>query len=134
MSIIKYTSNPNHKLLYDVFTDIRLPGEKYKVGNFLNVMLNSNSMGIVEVMSVRKFSFNRMNDSMAYACSGLSASKQNKQLKIYYPNLQDDSTLFHLILRYETKNLAVHEPLLKDWWSGWQDKQQTQITQPTLFV
>jgi hypothetical protein len=120
MDEILFTSNPNGKLLLDVFPDIRLfdPG-RFKIDSELKANYKTKYLGTIKVLAVRHFAFKDISDSLAYFNIGHPASYQASMLQKYYINqmiLTARVMLTHITFQYVERNMEVANSLLDDWW------------------
>ncbi len=127
---IKFTSNPHGKLFLNFFQDARLIDTgKYFIGNRLEVLLNKNVLGIVEVVAVRPFKYGNINDTFSYLNCGRHAAYQAALLEKYYVHELDggkmkyETCLQQIVFQYKQRNMELFESLMKDWWQGIVDSQ-----------
>lgn len=84
---LKFSYNWNNKLYCKVFTTIRLPQEKFRVGNTLSVVLKNDYAGDCEVLSVTKFKLNDLTNGMALIDTGYSKQECIKVISSMYPRI-----------------------------------------------
>lgn len=138
MQQLKFTNNPNGKLLLDVFGDIRLANaEKFSAGSLLEIYLRNQLMGIAEVIGYKEFSFQRITDCIAHMNCGKGAAYQAKMLNIYYPEhapLRPEATMMHVVFRWKKRNLPYQAELMKEWWNNKLEQEPYITNTENLFL
>lgn len=128
---LRFTDNFNGKLFLDLFGDIRMADDIYKVGTPVEVMLRNNFLGYAQIISRRDFSLKRLTEVASQINCGKGIMYQAKLLNSYYNGnkpMHPDTTLCQIVVRYTQKNMPVMQPLLHDWY----ENQKQLYTNPQL--
>lgn len=118
---MKFTSNPNGKLFPNVFQDVRMPNEKYTVGNVLQILYRSQTLGYAKVVAERTFPYNRLVDTFSFMNCGKHAAYQASIISNMYAsnyNLKPDTRLVHVVMQWTERNTELFESMLTEWWQG----------------
>ncbi|MES2457210.1 MAG: hypothetical protein V4594_16770 [Bacteroidota bacterium] len=126
---LKFSSNPNGKLLGDIFGDIRLADyEKFQSGNIIEIKLKKDVIGKAQVIGYKDFAFTRLTDTLSHMNCGREAAYQAKLLKNYYQGLGDDSQLMHIVFKWVARYMEFQEALIADWWQSKRDQYPHNLT------
>lgn len=115
MAHIKFSTNWNNKLACMAFTTIRLFNpEKYKIGETYEIFLTSNKkdafIGLAEIVEIRHFKLENLNNFMAMIDTGYSADDCTDIIvKMYKNSVKDWSKQyfsFILLKKINIKNTS----------------------------
>lgn len=122
---VKFSSNPNGKLFQDYFGDIRLPDEKFTVGNTMDVYFKSNNIGRVQIVATKDFKICNLTDSLSLINIGKHARYQVDLLNRYYATakLNGESIMRYVVFKWVVRDLQYHQSLLQEWWQSKVDQQ-----------
>jgi hypothetical protein len=100
-----FTRNWNGKLDCHVFTTLRLPSRKYKVGDVHEIWLNNKFHKFAKIKEISQLKITEIDEYIAGQDTGLSASKARELLQRMYANYTLDwntQNLFYVL--FETIN------------------------------
>lgn len=108
MKTLTFTYNWNNKLNCKAFTSIRV-SEAYQAGDQYKIILRESKdihvMGVAEVISVRDFYIEQLNEFMSYLDTGYSVEQCEQIIRRMHPKVDFDRTrLRFLLLKYISKN------------------------------
>lgn len=129
---INFTANPNGKLFCTTFIDIRKPGDKYYIGNKVDVTFKNILFGTVVIKTVKHITAMDIGDVLSYANCGHSKPYQMAILSKFYNNCADmpSSTPFTIILlEYTSRNMEVQNNYMQNYWT---EIQQNFTTAPQV--
>ena len=109
-------------VLSDIFSTVQpFDPDRFKPGTILNAALKNKDLGVVEVVSVRSFFYKDIRDSLAYLVVGKPAAYLAQILTNKYaePNkkLDELKMFYHIVLKYKSRNLEVHQSIWEDFWN-----------------
>lgn len=115
---IEFQKNDNCKLFLEYFSAVREHNpEVFKQGNILEVVLRGQVLGEVEVMVVKTFRFAELNDVVSLLDNGRPVQYFAASLRNSNPDIQPETLLDHVVLRYIRRDLEVQGTLLMNWWT-----------------
>ena len=132
----EFSTNPNGKLFIHHFNDVRLyDAERHFIGAEHEIFLNKHFLGIATVQALVGFRFKHIRDVLAFTIYGKPSHYLAAMLKQFYKEVNDDTEFVHLIWHWKQRNLAVQEPLIKDWWDNVRASTKTEeVYQSTLAL
>jgi len=115
---IEFLKNDNCKLFLEYFSAVREhDADVFKPGNILEVVLRGQVLGEVEVMVVKTFRFAELNDVVSLLDNGKPVQYFAASLRQGNPEIQPDSLLDHVVMRYIRRDLETQGTLLMNWWT-----------------
>ena len=108
MNTLDFSHNWNNKLDCNVFTTIRL-SDRLKVGEWVQVTLNTRSKGQHLVLDKRSLKANQLNEWICFLDTGYSLAETRTILNNMYKNrggIKDDEVIFLYLLRKPNKKEA----------------------------
>ncbi len=118
MEALNFSINHNGKLFLEFFSAVRLHNPaKYAVGKILECNLQSQKLGLVEVVAIRSFEYRNISDVLSYLDTGKPAYQMGNLLKKFYPKHTHAHAKFdHIVLHYVERNMPVLQVLLEEWY------------------
>jgi uncharacterized protein YqfB (UPF0267 family) len=98
MEEIKFSQNWNLKLNNENFTTIRIKNKKYQIGNLFNVTLRKKYLKTIEIIEIKEFKLDKLNEFTARIDTGLSVVEAQQLIAAFYPKQNVFNLDFQLIL------------------------------------
>jgi hypothetical protein len=115
-----FSSNYGGRLFGDTFSDVRDNNtEKFYVGATHEIVLKGKNIGIAEIVSVRKFYFKDIRDTLSYLITGQPSYYLAGMLNRFYNQgkpLEPTEVLLHVVYKWKKRNLEMQQFLLNEWW------------------
>lgn len=111
---INFLENYNGKMFNDAFSTIRLKDEKFQIGNQYEIKLKFNWCGDAEIVYIKDFYLNQLNDAMSYLDTSLSVRETQKLLTEFYEQQCVDATtavFSYIVLKRITKDKSLKAPI-----------------------
>lgn len=87
MDQLNFSTNWNNKLDCTAFTTLRLPNEKYKLGELFQITLNGVEKGIGRIISITYINIDNINEYIARLDTGYSTDECKVIIRNIYPTI-----------------------------------------------
>jgi hypothetical protein len=116
---IEFSQNFSGQIFPDFFQDVRLNEEGLYAGNMFDGYLKSIRFGYVRIVSVRIFSYSKINDTISYMAIGKPAAALALHIKNKHGNIiKPDTQLALITWENVERNFETQGDLLQDWWQN----------------
>ncbi|MCA0381690.1 MAG: hypothetical protein LCH58_05985 [Bacteroidetes bacterium] len=109
LEVLNFSYNWNNKLQCKAYTTIRLYGRKYQQGKRFQVQLKGENLHVAEVVEIKPFYLQQLNEFMAYVDTGYSSTEARDIVIRMYPRVDVfKQQMCMVLLRVITeKNITV---------------------------
>lgn len=117
---IDLRENYNGKLYADVFSEMVPVSAYYKEGDLYQVKFRGINFGVARLEVIRRVYFTKISDAVAYLVCGRGAHYLAGILTRRYGvknQLAPDAEFFHLVFKYESRNILNQAPHFQEWWN-----------------
>ena len=117
---IYFDENPNGKLFNECFNDLRLDGDKLKLGAEYEVFLQEQYMGRAVIVGLKQFTYQHLTDVMTLLTTGDSLPMYVAKLKQQHPEqeLEWNTPLYHIILKWVMRDHDNQAAFLHKYWTA----------------
>jgi hypothetical protein len=117
----KFSGTMNGRLFSEVFHDVRsFSPEKYKEDVLHEIFLRGKSLGLAEVVAVRKIYFREIRNPLSFLITGKPAHYMAAILNKMYARegkkLHPEKELMHVIWKWKKRELKMQQFFLEEWW------------------
>jgi uncharacterized protein YqfB (UPF0267 family) len=98
MEELKFSQNWNLKLNTENFTTIRIKNKKYQIGSLFNVTLRKKYLKTIEIVEIKEFKLDKLNNFMAFLDTGLNVVESQQLIANFYPKQNVFNLDFYFIL------------------------------------
>lgn len=113
--------NFNGKLFADVFSEMASVSSFWLPGTSYRLLHKGVDFGIIRLEALRRVYFSKISDALAYLVCGKGAHFLAGVLTRRHGvknQLAPDAEFFHLVFKYESRNITNQAPYLEQWWAA----------------